>query len=40
MIKDVKTAIARSQSTLLADAIGAFALMTILLVALHIPNLT
>ncbi len=40
MIKDVKAVIARSHSTLLADAIGAVALMTIMLVALHLPNLT
>ena len=40
MIKDVKAVIARSHATLLADAIGAVALMTIMLVALHLPNLT
>lgn len=39
MIKDVKDVIARSQSTILADALGAVALLTILVVALHLPSL-
>lgn len=39
MIKDVKDVIARSQTSLLADALGAVSLLTMLLVALHIPNL-
>ncbi|MCV2892293.1 hypothetical protein [Lentibacter sp. XHP0401] len=40
MIKDVKDVIARSHSTMLADALGAIALLTILVVALHVPSLT
>ncbi|WP_289847837.1 hypothetical protein [Lentibacter algarum] len=40
MIQEVKAVIARSQATLLADALGAVALMAILIVGLHLPNLT
>ena len=39
MIKDVKDVIARSHSSLLADALGAVSLMAMLVVALHLPNL-
>ncbi len=39
MIKDVKAVIARSRGTLFQDAIGAAALMVILLGSLHLPNL-
>ena len=39
MIKDVKDVIARSYSSLLADALGAVSLMAMLVVALHLPNL-
>jgi len=39
MIKDVKDVIARSPSSLLADALGAVSLMAMLVVALHLPNL-
>ncbi len=39
MIKDVKAVIARSQGNLLQDALGAVALMVILLGSLHLPSL-
>lgn len=38
MIKQVKDVIARSNATLAQDAIGAVALMMILLGSLHIPG--
>jgi hypothetical protein len=37
MFKDVQTIIARSGDTLLKDAIGAGALVLILVVSLHLP---
>lgn len=40
MIKDIKSVIARSHRTLLADALGAVAIMTMLVGFLHIPSLT
>jgi len=39
MIKDVKAVIARSQGNLLHYALGAVALMVILLGSLHLPSL-
>ncbi|MCW1955408.1 hypothetical protein [uncultured Lentibacter sp.] len=39
MIKDVKDVIARAQTSLLADALGAVSLLTMLVVALHLPSL-
>lgn len=39
MINDVKTAFHRSSSTILQDAAGATALIVILIVGLHLPNL-
>ncbi len=38
MLTQIKTAIARSQSTLLQDAIGAVSLAVMLMVALHLPG--
>lgn len=38
MLKDIRTVMRRSQSTLLQDAIGASALVVMLMVALHIPG--
>lgn len=38
MIEQIKTTIERSRATLLSDAIGALALMVILVVGLHLPN--
>lgn len=38
MLKDISNVIRRSQATLLQDAIGAGALMVMLMVALHIPG--
>ena len=38
MIEQIKTTIERSRATLLSDAIGAMALMVILVVGLHLPN--
>ncbi len=37
MMDQVKTVVARAKGTLLQDAIGAVSLMTIFMVALHIP---
>ena len=37
MVDQVKTVIARADRTLVQDAIGAIALMTIFVAALHIP---
>ncbi|MDT8328301.1 MAG: hypothetical protein RQ750_13100 [Roseovarius sp.] len=39
MLHQIKTAAARSQDTLLADALGAAALMTTLVGALYLPGL-
>jgi hypothetical protein len=38
MIEQIKTTIERSRATLLSDAVGALALMVILVVGLHLPN--
>lgn len=38
MIDQIRTVIERSRNTLLSDAIGAMALMVILVVGLHLPN--
>ena len=38
MMDQIKTVIARTKGTLLHDAIGAMSLMTIFMVALHIPG--
>ncbi|MEN8893455.1 hypothetical protein [Planktotalea arctica] len=38
MMDQIKTVIARADRTLVQDAIGAVSLMTILMVALHIPG--
>ena len=38
MLAEIKTAIQRSQHTLLQDAVGAGALIVILIVALHLPG--
>lgn len=38
MMDQIKTVIARADRTLVQDAIGAVSLMTILVVALHIPG--
>jgi hypothetical protein len=38
MIEQIKSAIENSRATLLSDAIGAMALMVILVVGLHLPN--
>jgi hypothetical protein len=38
MIEQIKDAVTRSRDTLLSDAIGAMALMVILVVGLHLPN--
>ena len=40
MIHDVRAGGGGSKATLLADALGAAVLMVILLVGLHLPNLT
>ncbi|SHE67399.1 hypothetical protein SAMN05444279_10622 [Ruegeria intermedia] len=37
MLSQIKTAISRSQSTLLQDAAGAASLIVMLMVALHLP---
>ena len=37
MLTDLKSALRRSQFTLLQDAVGAVALMVMLVVALHLP---
>lgn len=39
MIQQVKTILSRSQDTIWKDAIGAVALMVILLAGLHLPGL-
>ena len=39
MIRQIKTVAARSADTLLQDAIGAAALMVMLVVGLHLPGL-
>ena len=39
MLTQIKTAVARSQDTLIQDAIGALSLGVILIVALHLPSL-
>lgn len=38
MIKDIKAIVARSQSTLLMDALGAVSLVAMLVGSLHIPQ--
>lgn len=38
MLEQIKTTIQRSRDTLLSDAIGAMALIVILIVGLHLPN--
>lgn len=38
MLKDIKTAVRRSQDTLLGDFVGAAALMSSLFAGLHLPN--
>ena len=38
MLSQIKTAISRSQSTLLQDAAGAVSLVVMLMVALHLPG--
>ncbi|CAD0185686.1 hypothetical protein RUESEDTHA_02581 [Ruegeria sp. THAF57] len=38
MLTQIKTAITRSQSTILQDAAGAVSLVVILMVALHLPG--
>ena len=38
MITEIRHAVKRSQSTLLADGLGAVALMIMLYVALHLPS--
>ena len=38
MLTQIKTAISRSQSTLLQDAVGAVSLVVMLMVALHLPG--
>lgn len=39
MLSQIKTALTRSQNTLLQDAVGAASLVVILMVALHVPGL-
>ncbi len=39
MLNQIKTALTRSQNTLLQDAAGAASLVVMLVVALHLPNL-
>jgi len=39
MLRQIKTALTRSQDTLLQDAVGAASLVVILVVALHVPGL-
>ncbi|GAB5436951.1 hypothetical protein TRM7615_03276 [Falsiruegeria mediterranea M17] len=39
MLSQIKTALTRSQNTLLQDAAGAASLVVMLVVALHLPNL-
>ncbi|MFY2826511.1 hypothetical protein [Ruegeria sp. MALMAid1280] len=38
MLTQIKTAISRSQSTLVQDAVGAVSLVVMLMVALHLPG--
>lgn len=38
MLTQIKSAVIRSRDTLLSDAIGAVALMVILVVGLHLPQ--
>ena len=38
MLTQIKTALIRSQSTLLQDAVGAASLLVMLMVALHLPG--
>lgn len=38
MLRQIKTAVTNSQSTLLQDAVGAGALVVMMLVALHVPG--
>jgi hypothetical protein len=38
MLHQIKTVVTRSRDTLLSDALGATALMVILVVGLHLPN--
>lgn len=38
MLTQIKTAITRSQSTLLQDAVGAVSLVVMLMVGLHLPG--
>jgi hypothetical protein len=40
MLTQIRTSFHRAQGTLLQDAIGVAALMTMLVVALHLPGLT
>ena len=40
MLTELKIILRRSQSTLLQDAMGAAALMVMMVVALHVPGLT
>ncbi|WP_255722996.1 hypothetical protein [Thalassobius sp. Cn5-15] len=40
MIRDIKAAIVRSSDTLLADTIGAAALVAMFVIGLHLPLLT
>lgn len=39
MLTQIKTALHRSQDTLIQDALGAVSLVVILMVALHLPGL-
>lgn len=39
MLAQIKSALSRSQATLLQDAVGAASLMVMLLVALHLPGI-
>ncbi len=39
MLSQIKTALTRSQNTLLQDAAGAASLVVMLVVALHLPSL-
>ncbi|SLN70913.1 hypothetical protein [Ruegeria meonggei] len=38
MLTQIKTAISRSQSTIVQDAVGAVSLVVMLVVALHMPG--
>ena len=40
MLNQIRTVAARSQHTLLSDALGAAALVVMLIVALHLPGLS